>query len=157
MSCIKWSNWSRSSDCAPSQRAFAGLLCTSTMMPSAPTASAAFARGGTSDLIPTAWLGSTSIGRCVFSFNSATAPRSSVFLVAVSKVLMPLSQSITFSFPDAIIYSALIRNSSIVLQSPLFRSIGFFNLPTSFNRSKFCIFLAPICMISTFSKRGICV
>ena len=41
----------------------------------------------------------------------ATAERSMVVLVAVSKVLMPRSQSITFWLPSAIMYSALIRNS----------------------------------------------
>ena len=61
-----------------------------------------------------------------------------------AQLLIPLSQRITFSFPPAIIYSADINHSSIVFDKPLFNKIGFFvDRPSSFNSSKFCIFLAP--------------
>ena len=48
-------------------------------------------------------------------------------------------------------YSALINNSSMVADKPLFKSIGLLILPNSFNKSKFCIFLAPTWIISAFS------
>ena len=85
------------------------LLRTKVKTPEA--AKAAKDIGFTSLAIPEAWLGSTTTGRCVISWSIATAERSRVFLVAVSKVLMPRSQSITFWLPSAIMYSALIRNS----------------------------------------------
>ena len=145
------SNVSGFIDCFPSHSAFAGLLCTSIISPSAPTAIAAFANGSTKSRLPVACDGSIIIGKCDFSFITGTALKSNVFLVAVSNVLIPLSQSITFSFPPAIIYSALISHSSIVELIPLFNNIGVCVLPTSFNKSKFCIFLAPICITSTSS------
>ena len=48
-------------------------------------------------------------------------------------------------------YSALIKSSSIVADNPLFNNIGLSILPNSFNKSKFCIFLAPTWIISAFS------
>ena len=55
-------------DCFPSHSAFAGLLCTSIISPSAPTAIAAFASGSTKSRSPVAWDGSIIIGRCDFCF-----------------------------------------------------------------------------------------
>ena len=52
------------SACGPSQIASSGLGCTSTMMPSAPTAAAASESGSTRSRRPAAWLGSTITGRC---------------------------------------------------------------------------------------------
>ena len=60
----------------------------------------------------------------------------------------------TFSFPLAIMYSALISSSLRVLASPLLRRIGLFVFPSSLSKSKFCIFLAPTCKTSTSSKSG---
>ena len=49
-------------------------------------------------------------------------------------------------------YSADMIHSSNVALNPLFNKIGFFvPAPTFFNKSKFCMFLAPICIKSTFS------
>ena len=50
-------------------------------------------------------------GRCVSDLSTGMQERSSVLRVAVSKVRMPRSQSITRSLPPAIMYSALIRSS----------------------------------------------
>ena len=55
--------------------------------------------GSTLSRIPVPWLGSTKIGRCESFWTTGTAERSRVFRVAVSKVLMPLSQRITESVP----------------------------------------------------------
>ena len=49
-------------------------------------------------------------------------------------------------------YSALISHSSMVAERPLFKRIGLSILPSSFKSSKFCIFLAPTWIISTFSN-----
>ena len=54
-----------------------------------------------------------------------------------------VADRITFSLPPAIIYSADISHSFIVLESPLFSNMGFFVFPSSLRSSKFCIFLAP--------------
>ena len=69
---------------------------------------------------------------------------SNVFLVAVSKVLIPRSHKITFSFPLLNIYSEAKSNSSRVALIPLFNKTGSFDSPTASNNLKFCIFLAPI-------------
>ena len=106
--------------------------------------------------MPAAWLGSMMTGRCVFFFSIGMADISSVFLMEVSKVRIPLSQRITCSLPPAIIYSALISNSSRVFAMPRFRRMGFFSFPSSFKSSKFCIFLVPTCITSTSSKRSRC-
>lgn len=58
-------------------------------------------------------------GRWVFSFSTGTALRSSVFLVVVSKVRMPLSHNTTLGLPSAIIYSAALSHSSMVALRPL--------------------------------------
>jgi len=77
-----------------------------------------------------------------------------VFLVAVSNVRMPRSQRITFGFPPAMMYSALIRSSSTVFASPRLSRIGFRVMPSSFKSSKFCMLRAPTCITSTFSNSG---
>ncbi len=59
-----------------------------------------------------------------------------------------------FSFPLAMMYSALIKSSLSVFASPLFNSIGLLVLPSSRKRSKFCIFLAPTCKTSISSNSG---
>ena len=64
----------------------------------------------------------------------------------------PLTED-NLSLPPAIMYSALIRSSSMVEDRPLFRRIGLSSLPSSFNSSKFCMFRAPTWMISTSSNR----
>ena len=117
---------------------------------------AARARGSTMNRIPDAWLGSTITGRWVFCFNMGMAEISRVFLVEVSKVRIPRSQRMTFSFPPAMMYSALIKSSSRVLARPRFKRMGFRIFPSSFKSSKFCIFLAPTWITSTSSKRGRC-
>ena len=53
-------------------------------------------------------------------------------------------------------YSALIKNYSRVLASPLFNSIVFSHLPSSFKSSKFCIFLAPTWITSTSLNKSKC-
>jgi len=82
--------------------------------PSAPVAIAPFARGSTYFQVPAAWLGSSTIGKWDSSFITGMALMSMVFLVAVSKVRMPRSQSITLGLPSEIIYSAAINHSSMV-------------------------------------------
>ena len=60
------SSWAYSdgvSACAPSERASSGRLCTSTMSPSAPTATPARARGVTMYALPVPWDGSTITGK----------------------------------------------------------------------------------------------
>ena len=83
------------------------------------------------------------IGKFVYFFIIGTLAISSVFLVAVSKVLMPLSHKMTSSLPPFKIYSAAAINSFILFAKPLFNSTGLFSLPSSVNKEKFCIFLAP--------------
>ena len=77
------------------------------------------------------------------------ADKSNVFRVAFSNVRIPRSQSITLLFPPAMMYSALISNSSRVLDSPRLSRIGLSQRPSSLSNSKFCIFLAPTCITST--------
>ncbi len=103
------------------------------IIPSAPAAIEASAIGVTYCQYPVPWLGSAIIGRWVLSLSTGMAFRSKVFLVAVSKVRIPLSHSITFSFPSARMYSEHIKNSLIVVDMPRFRSTGMPDLPTCFN------------------------
>ena len=53
-------------------------------------------------------------------------------------------------------YSALIRSSSKEFARPRFKRIGLSIFPRTFKSSKFCMFLAPTCMMSTSSKSGRC-
>jgi len=125
------------------------------MSPSAPTASPALANGATRSYRPAAWLGSTMIGRWDSFFINATVLRSRMFLVDCSNVRIPLSQSTTFGFPSFKMYSAARRNSSIVADIPLFRRIGLPRRATFLRRSKLCMFLAPIWIMSVyFLKRS---
>src|SRR5918912_4272960 len=64
--------------CGPSHSASSGRGCTSTMIPSAPTATAARASGSTSSRRPGACDGSTITGRCVSALSTGTALMSSV-------------------------------------------------------------------------------
>ena len=61
-----------------SHSAFSGVGWASTMIPSAPAATAARARAGTSSRRPAACDGSTMTGRCVSSLSTGIAPMSSV-------------------------------------------------------------------------------
>ena len=94
-------NWSRFSCCSASDSASSGFGWTSTMTPSAPTATPPSASGLTSQRLPVAWLGSTMTGRCVSRSRSGTAARSIVFRVYVSNVRMPRSHRITLGLPGA--------------------------------------------------------
>src|SRR5689334_24648660 len=58
-----WANCSGYSDCAPSERALSGQLCTSTSRPSAPAAMAARPMGATFSRRPVPCDGSASIGK----------------------------------------------------------------------------------------------
>src|SRR6266511_1271404 len=87
------------------------------MILSAPAAAAARASGSTSSRRPAAWEGSTITGRCVSSFRTATAARSRVKRVAVSKVLMPRSQRMIRSFPSLATYSAAIGEQDEALHA----------------------------------------
>ena len=118
-------------------------------------AAAAMAMGSAYLEYPVLLLTSTMTGRWESSCSTGTAERSRVFFVYVSKVLMPLSQSMTFSLPPAITCSALIRSSFKVVARPLFISTGLRVFPISKSSSVFCIFLAPTCMMSTSSNRAI--
>jgi len=111
-------------DCAPSLAAFSGHGCASTIMPSAPIATAALATGGTRLRFPVAWLGSSTTGKWVSSFKTGTAAISKVFRVAVSHVRMPRSHSMTFELPSDRMYSAAIMNSSSLVDIPRFSRIG---------------------------------
>ena len=53
------------------------------------------------------------------------------------------------------IYSALMSHSSIVAERPRFNSTGTLRRPTARSKSKFCIFLAPIWIRSTFFSRKV--
>src|SRR5688572_31854104 len=66
--------------------------------------------------------GSASTGKWDNSLTSATAARSSVLRVAVSKVLMPRSHKTTFALPPDNRYSAASNHSFTVADGPRFRS-----------------------------------
>ena len=137
--------------CGPSQSASSGCGCTSTITPSAPTATAARASGSTRSLRPAACDGSTSTGRCVSRFSTGTAERSSVYRVERSNVLMPRSHRITRSFPSFATYSAAMRSSSTVADGARLSNTGFGTRPTSARRLKLCMLRAPIWMTSAIS------
>ncbi len=67
-----------------------------------------------------------------------------MFRVESSKERMPRSQNTTLGLPSDSTYSADMSRSFTVALMPRLRSTGFFVWPTSFNRSKFCMFRAPI-------------
>src|ERR1700694_4400712 len=91
---------------AASQSDLAGSGWHSMISASAPAASEATARDGTQLALPAAWLGSTAIGRSVMSRSTAIALTSRVFRVAVSNVLMPRAQRMTWVLPSAGTYFA---------------------------------------------------
>src|SRR5919201_2961545 len=140
--------------CGPSDSASSGRGCVSTMIPSAPPATAARAGGSTGSPFPAACDGSTITGRCVSCFSTATAPRSSVYRVAVSNVLIPRSQRMIRSFPSFATYSAAIRSSSTEVDMPRFSSTGLSARPTSASSRKFWLFRAPIWITSAASSTG---
>src|SRR6266404_6880404 len=92
---ITFSNCARSSDCGPSESARSGQGCTSTMIPSAPTAIAARETAPIRLCLPVPCEGSAITGKCDSSLASAIEARSIVLRVAVSKVLMPRSHNTT--------------------------------------------------------------
>src|SRR5690606_17660739 len=98
---------------APSTRAVSGVGWTSTMMASAPAATAARASGATSSRFPPACDGSTSTGRCDIDLRSGTAVMSRVLREAVSKVRIPRSARMICWFPSLYTYSAALSHSSI--------------------------------------------
>ena len=108
----------------PSQSAFSGSGCTSTMTPSAPTAIAARDRGTTRSRRPPACEGSTMIGRWLVACTTGTAEMSRVLRVLGSKVRMPRSQSTTSRLPRWATYSAAISHSSMVAVMPRLSSTG---------------------------------
>ena len=93
------------------------------MIPSAPAAAAASARGATLFGRPAAD-GSTTIGRWVRSFRSGTAAKSSVSSYRRSNVRMPCSQRMTFGLPSTSTYSAAETSSSTVFAVPRRRITG---------------------------------
>ena len=109
----------------PSQSASSGRGCVSTMIPSAPAATAARRSGSTRSRRPAGCDGSTITGRCVSGLSTGMAPMSSVNRVDVSKVLIPRSQRITSELPSLTMYSAAISRSSTVEESPRLSSTGF--------------------------------
>jgi hypothetical protein len=71
--------------------------------------------------------------------------------VAVSKVRMPRSHSMTSGLPWATMYSADISSSLIVELKPRFSRIGRPHLPSVFSSEKFCMLRAPIWRMSAYS------
>ena len=94
------------------------------------------------------------MGRCVFFLTIGMTDRSRVLRVYFSKVRMPRSQRMTFSLPPAMMYSALMSHSSMVLARPRLSSTGLFVLPRALSRSKFCMLRAPTWMRSTCSTNS---
>ena len=110
-------------------------MCTSMISPSAPAAMAERDMGRTRLAMPVEWLGSMITGKWESCFNMGTADMSRVFRVQVSKVRIPRSQRITCSLPPAIMYSALISNSSRVLEKPRLSRTGFLKVPRTRSNS----------------------
>lgn len=98
---------------------------------------------------PVAWLGSTTTGRWLNLLTSGTALKSRVLRVAFSKVRIPRSQSTTFSFPSATMYSAAISHSSMVAEKPRFNRTGLPERPTARSRLKFCMKLTTLEKVKT--------
>src|SRR6185503_17725577 len=94
--------------------------------------------GGTRLRKPVPCEGSAITGKCVNSLARAIAARSRVFRVAVSKVLIPRSQSTTFVLPPANRYSAASNHSFIVAEGPRLRRIGRLTVASFLSREKFC-------------------
>src|SRR5450830_1849084 len=94
------------------------------------------------------------MGRLLNFFITGTADKSKVYLVYVSKVLMPLSQRINSTSPFEVIYSAVISHSLMVAAQPLFNMTFllylFATIPTFLSNAKLDMFLVPICKISAY-------
>src|SRR5271155_59604 len=131
MSC---SNCAGSSDCAPSDSAWSGSLCTSISSPSAPAATAARAIAATLSRRPVPCDGSAIIGKCESFLITGIAAISKVLRVYVSNVRMPRSQRATLKLPPANMYSALSKSSSMVADMPRLRSTGFLVSPRARKR-----------------------
>ncbi len=142
---------SGSSACGPSQRASAGFACTSTMIPSAPAATAASAIGATSVRPPVPCDGSTITGRCERSCATTTAERSSVLRVDGSNVRMPRSHRMMSRLPECATYSAASSHSSTVAAKPRLIITGLPVCAHARSRSKFCMLRAPTRTTSTTS------
>src|SRR5262245_44494061 len=106
--CARARRSSLTSACGPSHSAVSGDGCTSTMIPSAPTAIAAFDSGTTRSRRPPACDGSTTTGRCDSPCAIGTAEMSRVLRVAVSNVRIPRSHSTMSRLPRWAMYSAAI-------------------------------------------------
>ena len=145
---MSWAYCRGRSACGPSESAFSGHEWTSMCTPSHPDATAARAIAGIRSGRPVAWLGSTMIGRWLSPWTLGTIDRSSVLRVESSNVRTPRSQRITRRLPCASTYSADMSRSLTVALIPRFSRTGVRVRPTSFRRSKFCMFRAPICMMS---------
>src|SRR6267143_991553 len=148
ISCMNWSGYS---DCAPSESASSGFGCTSTMMPSAPAATAARAIGITLSRKPVPWDGSAMIGRCESLCTTGMTVRSKRLRVAVSKLRTPRSHRMTSWFPSASRYSADSSSSCTVALIPRLRSTGLPQRPASLSSEKFCMLRAPSCTMSDIS------
>jgi thiamine biosynthesis protein ThiI len=131
------------SACGPSHSADSGCGCTSTMMPSAPTAIAARDSGRTRSRRPPECDGSTITGRCESRWATGTALMSRVFLVAFSNVLMPRSHSTMSRLPRWAMYSAAISHSSMVAFMPRLSMTGLPTPPTAWSSGKFCMLRVP--------------
>ena len=138
------------SACGPSQSAVSGDGCTSTMMPSAPTAIAALDSGSTRSRRPPECDGSTITGRWDSRCATGTAEMSSVFLVAFSNVRMPRSHSTMSRLPRCAMYSAAISHSSIVALMPRLSMTGLPQPPTACSSGKFCMLRVPTCSMSAY-------
>ena len=133
---------------SPSHSAISGSGCTSTMMPSAPTAMAARVSGRTRSRRPPECDGSTMTGRWLSRCATGTALMSSVLRVAVSNVRIPRSHSTMSRLPRWAMYSAAISHSSMVALNPRLSSTGLLASPTAWSSAKFCMFLVPTCSMS---------
>ena len=120
------------------------------MSPSAPAAMPALATAPTYSDRPVECDGSRITGKCVRLFSTGMALISVVLRVAVSKVRIPRSHSITRGFPPARIYSDAINSSSIVADIPRLSKIGTRVSPIARSSEKFCILRAPIWSTSTY-------
>ena len=63
---------------------------------------------------------------------------------------MPRSHRTMLWLPSEMMYSAALSHSSMVAANPRFKSTGMPERPHSLRSSKFCMFLAPIWIISTY-------
>ncbi len=77
---------------------------------------------------------------------------SSVFLVAVSNVLMPRVQSITFGLPGRKNVPPTSRALLLLSSCLFFKSTGLRDRPTFLSERKFRTLRAPICNISTYDS-----